>query len=157
MPCSARIATRLTEVIRSGDFVARLGGDEFVVIADGIADASEATELARRVIDAVIRPIEFEGLLIRIGAAVGVAMTLDGPEDPLRLLARADAAMYRAKGHDRSAIEIFDVDLQQEMVEREDVESALSRALADPTAAVSSCTTSRCSTPDPGPWSASRR
>jgi EAL domain-containing protein (putative c-di-GMP-specific phosphodiesterase class I) len=40
--------------------------------------------------------------------------------------------MYRAKRHDRSAIEIFDVDLQQEMVEREDVESALSIALADP-------------------------
>jgi diguanylate cyclase (GGDEF)-like protein len=127
-----QIAARLTGALRSGDFVARLGGDEFVVIADGITDVSEATELARRMIDEVVRPIEFEGLFIRIGAAVGVAMTLDGPEDPLRLLARADAAMYRAKGHDRSAIEIFDVDLQQEMIEREDVETALSQALADP-------------------------
>src|SRR6185295_18614270 len=53
-------------------------------------------------------------------------------EDPLRLLARADAAMYRATRHDGSAIEIFDADLQQEMIEREDIESALSVALSDP-------------------------
>ena len=59
-------------------------------------------------------------------------MTLDGPEEPLRLLARADAAMYRAKHHDRSAIEIFDADLQRHMIEREDIETALSGALADP-------------------------
>ena len=126
------IAARLTVGLRRGDFVARLGGDEFVVVADGIDDVAEATDLARRIIDAVTQPIEFDGLSIRIGAAVGVALTLDGPEDPLRLLARADSAMYRAKRHDRSAIEIFDADLQQEMVEREDVESALSLALADP-------------------------
>ena len=59
-------------------------------------------------------------------------MTLDGPEEPLRLLARADAAMYRAKHHDRSAIEIFDADLQRQLIEREDIEAALRAALADP-------------------------
>jgi diguanylate cyclase (GGDEF)-like protein len=128
-----QIATRLSAELRRGDFVARLGGDEFVVIADDIDNVAEATDLARRIVDTVNRPIEFDGLHIRIGAAVGVAMTLDGPEESLRLLARADAAMYRAKSHERSAIEIFDADLQQEMIEREDVESALSLALADST------------------------
>ena len=95
-------------------------------------DVAEATDLARRIVETVSSPIEFDGLVIRIGAAVGVALTLDGPEEPLRLLARADAAMYRAKSHDRSAIEIFDADLQRAMVEREDVESALSLALTQP-------------------------
>jgi diguanylate cyclase (GGDEF)-like protein len=127
-----QIAARLAGDLRRGDFVARLGGDEFVVVADGIDDVAEATDLARRVIDEVTRPIEIDGLFIRIGAAVGVALTLDGPEDPLRLLARAGAAMRRAKCHERSAIELFDADLQQAMIEREDVESALSIALADP-------------------------
>jgi EAL domain-containing protein (putative c-di-GMP-specific phosphodiesterase class I) len=93
----------------------------------------EATHLARRVIDAITHPFEIEGLRITIGAAVGIAMCLDGPEEPLRLLARADAAMYRAKRHDRSAIEIFDADLQQQLLEREDIETALTAALADPT------------------------
>jgi diguanylate cyclase (GGDEF)-like protein len=127
-----RVAARLAGDLRSGDFLARLGGDEFVVVAEGIEDVGEATHLARRIIEAVSRPIEFDGFSINIGAAVGVGLTLDGPEEPLHLLARADAAMYRAKRRDRSAIEIFDATLQREMIEREDVESALTAALAAP-------------------------
>jgi diguanylate cyclase (GGDEF)-like protein len=127
-----QIAARMTVDLRGGDFVARLGGDEFVVVTEGIAGAADATELARRIIETISRPIEIGGLRITIGAAVGIAMSLDGPEEPLRLLARADAAMYRAKHHERSAIEIFDADLQQQLIEREDIETALTAALARP-------------------------
>ncbi|MEY2406429.1 MAG: hypothetical protein QOG39_1345, partial [Acidimicrobiaceae bacterium] len=117
-----QVATRMAVGLRSGDFVARLGGDEFVVVTEGIADVDEATEVARRIIKSVGQPIEVGTQQITIGAAIGVALSLDGPDDPLRLLARADAAMYRAKHHDRSAIEIFDASLQQQMIEREDIE-----------------------------------
>jgi diguanylate cyclase (GGDEF)-like protein len=127
-----QVATRIASDLRSGDVVARLGGDEFVVVAEDIADVADATYLARRVIDVVSETIDVGALQISIGAAVGVALTHDGPEAPLHLLARADAAMYRAKLHEESAIEIFDADLQRQMIEREDVESALTAALADP-------------------------
>jgi diguanylate cyclase (GGDEF)-like protein len=127
-----QVATRLTAGLRSVDFVARLGGDEFVVLAEGIAGVSDATELARRIIDTISEPIEIGVQRISIGAAVGIALTLDGPDEPLRLLAHADAAMYRAKHHERSGIEIFDAALQQQMIEREDIETALTAALADP-------------------------
>jgi diguanylate cyclase (GGDEF)-like protein len=127
-----QIAARMTEDLRSGDFLARLGGDEFVVVAEGVADAADATDLARRIVDTVSQPMEVAGLHITVGAAVGVALTLDGPEEPLRLLARADAAMYRAKLHDGSAIEIFDAGLQQQMIERVDIEAALTAALSAP-------------------------
>ena len=124
-----QVAARMTACMRTGDFVARLGGDEFVVVAEGVASGvdgvADTTALARRIVDTVSEPIEVGTLRIKIGVAVGVALSLDGPEEPLRLLARADAAMYRAKLHERSAIEIFDAGLQQQMLEREDIESAL--------------------------------
>ncbi|MDB5876519.1 MAG: hypothetical protein JWQ07_5961, partial [Ramlibacter sp.] len=123
------VADRLTSELRGGDFVARLGGDEFVVVAERLESVAEATDLARHIIDAISQPILIDGLTVQITAAVGVALTLDGPEEPLRLLARADAAMYRAKSRDGSAIEIFDADLQDEMIRREDVQSALAAAL----------------------------
>ncbi|MEY2447528.1 MAG: hypothetical protein QOH79_1004 [Acidimicrobiaceae bacterium] len=128
-----RVARRMSDDLRSGDFVARLGGDEFIVVAEDIADVADAMYLAQRIIDIVGEPIEIDGFEIAIGAAVGVALSLDGPEEPLRLLARADAAMYRAKRHEGSSIEIFDADLQQQMIERVDVETALTNALTDPT------------------------
>lgn len=127
-----QVSARLSAGMRSGDFAARLGGDEFVVVAEAIAGVAEATELARRIVDTVTQPIEVGSLHVSVGAAIGVALTLDGPEDPLRLLARADAAMYRAKQHQESRIEIFDADLQRQMLQREEVEAELSAALADP-------------------------
>jgi predicted signal transduction protein with EAL and GGDEF domain len=48
----------------------------------------------------------------------------------LRILARADAAMYRARHQERSAVEVFDTSLAQQMAEREDVERALAPGLA---------------------------
>lgn len=127
-----QVASRLALGLRSGDSVARLGGDEFVVIAEGIADVADATELAQRLIDAIAQPIDIGATPVTIGAAVGIAMSLDGPEEPLSLLGRADAAMYRAKHHERSAIEIFDADLQRQLLERDEISAALAAALADP-------------------------
>ncbi|MDX6224981.1 MAG: hypothetical protein QOE64_1357 [Frankiales bacterium] len=127
------VAERISGCLRPGDLVARLGGDEFVVLAEQVGGIGHATDLARRLLAAVEEPIEFGAFSIEVGVAVGIAMAMDGPEEPLQLLARADAAMYRAKSHDRSAVEIFDVDMQQRMLEREDIERALASALADPT------------------------
>jgi diguanylate cyclase (GGDEF)-like protein len=126
------VANRLTTGLRGGDVVARLGGDEFVVVAEAVADEAEAIAIARRIVESIDQTIEVGTLRIHIGAAVGIALSLDGPEEPLRLLARADAAMYRAKLHECSGIEIFDAGLQRQMLEREDTESALTAALADP-------------------------
>jgi diguanylate cyclase (GGDEF)-like protein len=127
-----QIGARLAGELRRGEHVARLGGDEFVIMVEDIGDAAEAAEVAKRVIEVIGRPIDVGRFGITIGAAVGIALSLDGPEQPLRLLARADAAMYRAKLHEGSAVEIFDAALQQQMVEREDVEGALTTALSDP-------------------------
>lgn len=129
-----QVASRLSLGLRNGDSVARLGGDEFVVIAEGIADIADATDLAQRLIDLIGQPIEIGAAHLSIGAAVGIAMSLDGPEEPLTVLGRADAAMYRAKRHERSAIEVFDAVLQSQLLEREEIRSALAEALAEPTA-----------------------
>ena len=129
-----QVGSRLALGVREGDFVARLGGDEFVVMAETIADVADATDLAQRLIHAISEPISIGTAQLTIGAAIGIAMPLDGPEESLNLLGRADAAMYRAKHHERSAIEVFDADLQRELVEREEISTALAVALAEPAA-----------------------
>lgn len=128
-----QVAVRITNGLRGQDFVARLGGDEFLVLTEDVGEIEETTALAKRIIEIIEAPLTVGTHCLTVGAAIGIALALDGPEDPLVLLARADSAMYRAKRHKRSAVEIFDVKLQREMLERADIEASLSLALADPT------------------------
>ena len=126
------VATRLAGCVRGADLAARLGGNEFVIVAESVGSVTHARDLAKRVISAVTQPIEVGILHVRVGAAIGIAMALDAPEDPLMLLGRADAAMYQAKHHGRSSIEVFDDDLELHILERQDIEAALTVALHDP-------------------------
>lgn len=91
------VARRLEAMVRADDLVARLGGDEFVVLQADILRDDEAEMLARRVIRQLSAPYEIDGATMRISASVGIAMIPDLGLDLERLLACADAALYRAK------------------------------------------------------------
>jgi diguanylate cyclase (GGDEF)-like protein len=126
-----QVAARMQSTLRTGDFVARFGGDEFVIVAH-CTDVVAVTELGRRLVEVIDEEMEIGSGRVVVGASVGIALSLDGPEDPVALIARADAAMYRAKQHHGSAIELFDAELQTELLHRVDIEAALAVALAEP-------------------------
>ncbi len=102
------VAERLRSVVTSPSTVARLGGDEFVVSTTYPADEAkhQAEALAQVVVDALALP--WSGLQsgtaqveVSMAASVGIALD-DGDIAPVRILERADAAMYRAKSAGRS-------------------------------------------------------
>lgn len=101
------VAERLTAAVRDHDAVYRFAGDEFVVIAWGARDDREALGMARRLREAVARPMTVEGTEIPVRCSVGVVRAEPGltPEDLIR---DADAAMYRAKADGKGAAAVFD-------------------------------------------------
>ena len=95
-------AARTTvSALREIDHVARFGGEEFIVLLSG-ATAEQAKPMAQRV-----RALLFEtrgGDLPHYTVSIGIA-SQQAPDESLEaLMARADAALYRAKaaGRDRS-------------------------------------------------------
>jgi diguanylate cyclase (GGDEF)-like protein/PAS domain S-box-containing protein len=102
----AECARRLQALVhRSADLVARLGGDEFTVVLDGIsADELQAQDMARRIVRALIEPMELTPELhVCIGASVGVAGFPQHAGDSEELLRAADRAMYEVKRLGKSA------------------------------------------------------
>jgi diguanylate cyclase (GGDEF)-like protein len=123
------VARRMSRVARAGDFVARLGGDEFMILVENVHEADEVATMADRMVAEVSRQIELSSLRVQIGASVGIAFAWSGEEEAAQLLAWADLAVYRAKQRSAGRVEIYDTTLQQQLIERAEVEDALIRAI----------------------------
>ena len=101
------VADRLRATVRASDTVGRLAGDEFVVISEG-PGLDEAQRVADRLVVALTEPYELEGVTVRIGASLGIAVADDAIDDAEQLLARADLAMYAAKASPSRATSTFE-------------------------------------------------
>jgi diguanylate cyclase (GGDEF)-like protein/PAS domain S-box-containing protein len=111
------IARRLLDAA-GGAFVARLGGDEFVVIAETTDLPTPLSELTDRLLDTAHRDLDVDGVSIRAGISIGVAVFPENGRDATTLLANADAALYRAKAEGRGIARFFKADMDKRQRER---------------------------------------
>jgi diguanylate cyclase (GGDEF)-like protein len=97
-----RIAGVLARASRRSDLAARFGGDEFaIVFADALAD--EAAGVCER-IRAAIEGCDDDGAPpVTVSIGVAGAFPGDTVDD---LIARADAALYRAKAEGRNRVAV---------------------------------------------------
>jgi diguanylate cyclase (GGDEF)-like protein len=91
------VADRLKGLARDGDCVARIGGDEFAFLRLPPTSRAELAELAADIGVALNEPVRLGTTQIQIGASIGIAMGSEHGDDRSRLVAAADAALYRAK------------------------------------------------------------
>ena len=91
------VAQRLRNSMRIEDTVARFGGDEFGIVLDTIMSAGDGERVGAKIVEALSRPYEIEGITIRISASVGAAVFPTHGQDVRGLVSHADAAMYEAK------------------------------------------------------------
>lgn len=91
------VAVRLRGALaRASDTAARLGGDEFAVLLPAVG-AAKAQEVAQRLRQALMQPVEIEGHLLDVDGSIGVASFPQHADEPNLLMSRADAAMYVCK------------------------------------------------------------
>jgi len=124
------VTERLQHVVRGADTVARLGGDEFAIVQSN-ARPTDASELAARVIEALLEPFEVQGNQLIIGTSIGIAMAPADGTEPDQLLRNADMALYRAKAEGRGTFHFFQPEMDAQMQERRRLELDLRKALLD--------------------------
>lgn len=97
------VAACCRNVVRNVDAVGRLGGEEFTLVL--VQTGKETgTEIAERIRAAVNCVFVVPGM--RVSASIGVAEQCAADEDFEALLARADAALYRAKDDGRNQVRV---------------------------------------------------
>lgn len=94
-----QVAEAFQRQLGHSGIIARLGGDEFAVLMKNTG-SRQAIAMAQNIV-AAMEPIslEIEGQRHRAIASIGIALYPDHGATPKELMASADFAMYRAKGH----------------------------------------------------------
>ncbi|QWT20212.1 EAL domain-containing protein [Bacillus sp. NP157] len=102
-----RVAERIRALISPHDVAGRIGGDEFTVLLSDLRSREEALVVAEALLAAMARPFDLGDYELFVSASIGIAgYPLDG-NDPVTLIANADAAMYVAKTEERNALRFY--------------------------------------------------
>lgn len=97
------VVAQLASRIRSSDTLARSGGDEFTVVSE-VSDEHGAAALLAALDSALSSPMFVQGLQVRTGLSIGLALYPDDGINPDQLHAAADKAMYIAKRAARTPV-----------------------------------------------------
>ena len=123
------VAQRSLDTVGESCLAARFGGDEFAVLAMHLPGAEAASNIARRLLQAIEQPIETGHVTSRISAGIGIALLPTDADRPVEALRKADVALYRAKAERRGTWRFFEESMDQQIRERERVERDLRLAV----------------------------
>jgi len=123
------LAARMQSAVTGGECIARLGGDEFGAVIS-YTEPAELDGFLARLAGLFADPFTFERFSASIGANIGVALAPCDGHDADTLLARADLAMYRAKGEHSDTPCFYDPAMDDAVRNRRDLANDLRGAVA---------------------------
>ncbi|MFC7459081.1 EAL domain-containing protein [Hydrogenophaga defluvii] len=124
------VAQRLKGCLRQTDTLSRLGGDEFVIHLHE-ADARAAEVTAQRILDALSRPIELDGMNFSVSCSMGIAMQPEDGRTLDELIKHADTAMYRVKERGKGNFRFYQPQMNVDLLARVKMDHAMREALAE--------------------------
>jgi diguanylate cyclase (GGDEF)-like protein len=99
------VADRFKPVVGDAALLARLGGDEFGVVIL-VPDQQAAVDGAHLLQQSLVESFEVDGVPVRVGAAIGVALYPEHSRSRTGVMRSADVAMYDAKQR-RTGVEVY--------------------------------------------------
>lgn len=123
------VSERLVNSIREGDPVARLGGDEFIILFPDIAQARDASIVAQKIHNALLKGFLLDSQEVFITASIGISLYPSDGTDVDTLIKNADVAMYQAKAQGRNNYQFYTPTMNTEALSKLTLENDLRKAL----------------------------
>jgi diguanylate cyclase (GGDEF)-like protein len=124
-----RVASRLTETLRSNDTIARLGGDEFMIVLPFKHNEAQAGKLASKILDSLRPSIRIDGHELFVTPSIGICFYPNDGVTVNALMRNADTAMYQAKANGRNTYCYFTAEMNAAADNYFQIESDLRRAV----------------------------
>ena len=124
------VGRRLNSSVRESDIVARLGGDEFVVVLTEVEDANAAARVANKILASLGQPYILGDHEVHSTPSIGISMYPGDGDTSESLMKNADMALYHAKAQGRNNAQFFTAAMNQETMERLQMEQDLRQAVA---------------------------
>lgn len=124
------VADKLSEVVQEDDVVSRMGGDEFMVLIRDVASNTELDVIVKKLLHAVLTPLESQSLL-DVTASIGVAVYPKDGETVGELVRNSDIALYKAKDYGRNQAVYFSHTLDSEIKNKVKLEHKLRQAIIE--------------------------
>jgi diguanylate cyclase (GGDEF)-like protein/PAS domain S-box-containing protein len=121
------VGRRIRSCVRPEDTCARLGGDEFAVMIEQIASPDAAVIVAKRILDAMTRPLTIMGSEVAVQGSVGIALGT-GEQTANEITRSADLAMYQAKSEGKGRYAVYEPSMHERVLERLELKADLQRA-----------------------------
>ncbi|WP_158219716.1 bifunctional diguanylate cyclase/phosphodiesterase [Ideonella sp. A 288] len=125
------VSARIRGCLRDSDLLFRMGGDEFTAILAHIEAPEDATHVARRILEAVARPVRVHEHELVVGATIGIAVYPGDGEDADTVLKNADAAMYSAKDAGRGTHAFYRAEMNRRAMQRLTLETDLQKGFRE--------------------------
>jgi diguanylate cyclase (GGDEF)-like protein len=125
------VAKRFERRLGSRGVLARLGGDEYACSCP-VSGEEALVAIAHELAESLSDPCVLEGMSVRVGASIGVALSHPDTRTDGELLRRADVAMYQAK-RSQSAVTAYRSEADPNSRERLSLIDALRDAISSQT------------------------
>ncbi len=124
-------AQRLVDVVRSEDTVGRFGGDEFVVLVESAARGVRLDSLARRMIEALHKPVQLDDFGPRFFSTASIGVAFGRYATPDDLMRDAQLALTAAKTAGKDRYTLFNSNMRAVIETHAVLEHELNTALQE--------------------------
>jgi diguanylate cyclase (GGDEF)-like protein/PAS domain S-box-containing protein len=128
------IASRLKQLIHEETDLAHFGGDEFIINLPNIDKNSRQAELKAKalgeiILESLAQPCIINEMVFQITASMGIMIyPRDGTTEQI-ILKRADIALNKAKHQGRNNVQLYDKQLELQVIHDHELETQLRHAL----------------------------
>lgn len=123
------VAHRIESCLGNNYIISRQGGDEFAIIIDEFADQKTVENIAQKILDQLIKPMELNNYYTYTTCSIGISIYSQQSSDSETLMRHADAAMYRSKELGKNTYQFYNPDMDKSISRKLTLERELREAI----------------------------